>query len=88
MEINRLGTMNEVSSLIPGLAVASIGPLAWEHPHATGAALKSKKKKNLQINGIMYNKVSINYNILYKGNYCYYSEIVCISIIPSDTAMQ
>ena len=26
-------------------AVASIGPLAWEPPYATGAALKSKKKK-------------------------------------------
>ena len=26
--------------------VALIGPLAWEPPHATGAALKSKKKKS------------------------------------------
>ena len=28
-------------------AVASIRPLAWEPPYAAGAALKSKKKKNL-----------------------------------------
>ena len=27
-------------------AVAPIGPLAWELPYATGAALKSKKVKN------------------------------------------
>ena len=27
-------------------AVALIRPLAWEPPHATGAALKRKKKKN------------------------------------------
>ena len=26
-------------------AVSLIGPLAWELPYATGAALKSKKKK-------------------------------------------
>ena len=26
-------------------AVAPIGPLAWEPPYATGAALKEKKKK-------------------------------------------
>ena len=26
-------------------AVALIGPLAWEHPYAAGAALKSQKKK-------------------------------------------
>ena len=26
-------------------AVALIGPLAWEPPHAAGVALKSKKKK-------------------------------------------
>ena len=26
-------------------AVAQIGPLAWEPPYATGAALKKKKKK-------------------------------------------
>ena len=28
-------------------AEAPIGPLAWEPPYAMGAALKSKKKKNL-----------------------------------------
>jgi len=27
-------------------AVAPIGPLAWEPPHATSVALKSKKIKN------------------------------------------
>ena len=26
-------------------AVAQIGPLAWEPPYATGAALKKKKKR-------------------------------------------
>ena len=27
------------------VAVALIGPLAWETPYATGAAIKGKKKK-------------------------------------------
>jgi len=26
-------------------AAAPIGPLAWEHPYAAGAALKKKKKR-------------------------------------------
>ena len=29
-------------------AVAPIQPLAWEHPYATGVALKRQKKKNPQ----------------------------------------
>ena len=29
-------------------AIAPIQPLAWEHPYATGAALKSKTKTNKQ----------------------------------------
>ena len=29
-------------------AAAPIGPLPWEPPYATGAALKSKKKKTKQ----------------------------------------
>ena len=31
-------------------ATALIGPLAWEPPYATGAALKSKTKTNKKIN--------------------------------------
>ena len=27
-------------------AIAPIGPLAWEHPYVTGAALKSKNNSN------------------------------------------
>ena len=30
-------------------AIAPIGPLAWELPHAMGAALKSKKIKNKKV---------------------------------------
>jgi len=29
-------------------AVAPIGPLAWEPPHATGGALKSKKENKMK----------------------------------------
>ena len=32
------------------VAVALIQPLAWELPHATGTALKSKKKKKIKLN--------------------------------------
>ena len=32
-------------------AVAPIGPLAWEPPYATGAALKSKKRKKNSLQG-------------------------------------
>ena len=31
------------------VAVAPIGPLAWEPPYADGAALEKTKKKNLEI---------------------------------------
>ena len=31
-------------------AVVQIRPLAWELPHAMGVALKSKKKKKLEVN--------------------------------------
>ena len=31
-------------------ATAPIGPLAWEPPHATSVALKSKKKKKGELN--------------------------------------
>ena len=32
------------------VATAPIQPLAWEHPYAAGAALKSQKDKNKQKN--------------------------------------
>ena len=35
-------------------AVAPIEPLAWEHPYATGAALKSKKKRRRNVDVLMW----------------------------------
>ena len=31
------------------VVTAPIGPLAWEHSYATGAALKKKKTKNTKV---------------------------------------
>ena len=45
----RLGSSVAVAVVCGPAATALIGPLAWEPLYATGAALKSKKKKKKEV---------------------------------------